>query len=354
MELRGQVVLDDGQGAALYCLTTPGPGLPTTPVRYRNGVWTQMPLAFWQYDPGGNFAPMVSADFGDGMRIYGKRPGSKISRWNGQTWDLIGQGERGKKGNGVNLHAMAFVHDTSGPSLYVFGDFQSVNGVPANAFAKWDGQSWSGLWPGGIGGWSGQPVSAVYDAGNGPRLYTTIMPAINGTNYRGLHVWDGSTWTFLGGPSDSIPEFNGLHVFDDGTGPGLYITGKFSGFNGITARHIVRYDSKGFHAVPGSDLWIDANGYGVIRDERGESLFTYGLHRTVPPGTIRDYGLIVGCRLPTCPADCDADGKVNVNDFICFVNAYATFDPFANAQADNIFNVNDFVAFMGRVAAGCP
>jgi hypothetical protein len=88
----------------------------------------------------------------------------------------------------------------------------------------------------------------------------------------------------------------------------------------------------------------------VIQDARGRSLVMQG--QILPGGSFYDLVQLVAC--PSCPADCNADGRLNVLDFMCFLNAYASRDAFANAHADGVFDVTDFMAFMDRFAAGCP
>ncbi|MFN0133716.1 MAG: multicopper oxidase domain-containing protein [Phycisphaerales bacterium] len=62
----------------------------------------------------------------------------------------------------------------------------------------------------------------------------------------------------------------------------------------------------------------------------------------------------------TCYANCDGSDTppvLNVNDFSCFLNAYAAGNPYANcdgSSAPPVLNINDFVCFLNRFAAGCP
>jgi uncharacterized membrane protein len=64
------------------------------------------------------------------------------------------------------------------------------------------------------------------------------------------------------------------------------------------------------------------------------------------------------------PAECypNCDGStvtpvLNVNDFTCFLNRYASGDSYANCDGSTampVLNVNDFTCFLNRFAAGCP
>jgi hypothetical protein len=62
----------------------------------------------------------------------------------------------------------------------------------------------------------------------------------------------------------------------------------------------------------------------------------------------------------TCYANCDASTvppTLNVNDFQCFLNAFAAGAASANCDGSSIapiLNVNDFQCFINRFAAGCP
>jgi hypothetical protein len=54
-----------------------------------------------------------------------------------------------------------------------------------------------------------------------------------------------------------------------------------------------------------------------------------------------------------CPADCNADGALNILDFVCFQTRYQAGDPAADCNADDVLNILDFVCFQGLFQAGC-
>ena len=63
----------------------------------------------------------------------------------------------------------------------------------------------------------------------------------------------------------------------------------------------------------------------------------------------------IGC--PNCYANCDLSTSsplLNVNDFLCFLNAFARQDPYANCDGNEVLNAADFQCFMNRFATGCP
>jgi hypothetical protein len=55
-----------------------------------------------------------------------------------------------------------------------------------------------------------------------------------------------------------------------------------------------------------------------------------------------------------CYADCDQNSALNVDDFICFINAFATQDPYADCDQNATLNVDDFICFINAFALGCP
>ena len=55
-----------------------------------------------------------------------------------------------------------------------------------------------------------------------------------------------------------------------------------------------------------------------------------------------------------CYADCDGTSYLNVEDFVCFMSAFAARGRYADCDQSTEFNVNDFVCFQSQFAAGCP
>lgn len=116
---------------------------------------------------------------------------------------------------------MAVFDDGNGPALYVGGRFSSVGGITARGVARWNGTSWSrlgqGIADGGIG------AMQVFDDGSGPALFVGgLFRTAGGTAANRIAKWDGASWSPLGSGVD----YNGvqaLTVFDDGTGPGLVV-----------------------------------------------------------------------------------------------------------------------------------
>ncbi len=45
---------------------------------------------------------------------------------------------------------------------------------------------------------------------------------------------------------------------------------------------------------------------------------------------------------------------LDVFDFLCFQNAFVSFDPYADCDGNNLLNIFDFLCFQNAFVAGCP
>jgi hypothetical protein len=207
---------------------------------------------------GANDAVMATAVFDDGSgpALYaagnftsaGGAIADRIARWNGTSWSPLGP-----SGSGANLsiRALAAFDDGSGSALYAGGNFTSIGGVAANFIAKWNGTSWSPLFPPGDG--TNAPVTclSVFDDGTGPALFvggnfTTAGPLAVGR----VAKWDGSSWSALGPPATD-GALLALRAFDDGSGEALYAAGNFTTLCGTQAGRIARWNGADWSAVGG-------------------------------------------------------------------------------------------------------
>lgn len=56
---------------------------------------------------------------------------------------------------------------------------------------------------------------------------------------------------------------------------------------------------------------------------------------------------------PACIPDCDADGDLDVFDYLCFLDRFAARDPRADLEHDGDWDAFDLLAFQGLFARGC-
>jgi RHS repeat-associated protein len=137
-------------------------------------------------------------------------------------------------------------NDGSGPALYAWGDFSYAGGSVIGAVARWNGTRWSDA--GLAGAVYGMQVA---DLGSGPTLYAFGATDLSyqGINLHGLARWTGTGWSSVGNGTDGYVA--SLAVFNDGSGPALYVAGNFQSVN------YVPYWNGQFQglAAPGSAKW---------------------------------------------------------------------------------------------------
>jgi hypothetical protein len=88
--------------------------------------------------------------------------------------------------------------------LIAAGGFTSIDGVPADRLARWDGEQWEELG----GGVQDQGVRLLRDLGDGRLLVGGNFRVVNQVEARGFAIWNGTAWETPGQgirePSDAI------------------------------------------------------------------------------------------------------------------------------------------------------
>lgn len=341
---------NDGTGESLFW------GSQTGEYRLNGSVWSPVPT---QLTNALMYGGRWSLDLGSGNVVFGMRTGHVFARWNGAAWTPIGTASNG------GVVAAATLPRAGGADLYVIGDFDAINGVICSGFARWNGSEWSRA--------SAQPVlegdgakvivTAKFRDHHGAALYTNSTPQSQfGETVQGLYKYDGDSLTLLGATDNGpvFPLIMCMEVFDDGRGPALYIGGAFRSIGGVAAHNLARWDGTHFEQVGGGVESIVMR-MGVVREQRGFGLWVQtDLNPTiiqVGGGSVNGLALWVGCRESNCYSNCDLSATaptLNVNDFMCFIDAYARRDPFADCTTDGAQNVADFTCFMNKFAVGCP
>jgi trimeric autotransporter adhesin len=241
-------------------------------------------------------------DDGNGPVLYaGYDGGHGISRWDGQTWSVVGGGVYGIY---ASVFAMAVWDDGTGPALYVTGQFSragGISGIAANNIAKWDGQNWSTLGLGIQGFLADGYALTVYDP-PGPEcegLYVGGYFTYAGTQpAASIARWDGQDWSALGSGLELQPGFCGycysLCVYDDGAGEALFAGGDFFYADGEACRCFAKWDGTAW-----APFFFDGYGTSVAAQvvfdppgpEQGTGLYICGdfslAQGVVAPGTAR-------------------------------------------------------------------
>jgi hypothetical protein len=228
-------VFDDGTGPALYVggsFTKVGGISVDSIAKWDGQSWTPVGTGLndgvWDlhvFDDGSGPALYAGGRFTQA----GSTPASRVARWDGSSWSALGDGvEACVSPNGscvTFVNDLATFDDGSGASLIVGGWFGLAGGIEASNIAKWDGASWSALGEGSDGAVEGV---AVFDDGTGPAIYAggTFLTSDGVGAANGIGRWTGTSWVALDeGMAGPIYD---LTLFDDGTGPAIYIVGFFT------------------------------------------------------------------------------------------------------------------------------
>jgi hypothetical protein len=239
-----------------------------------------------------------------------------------------------------------------GPMLHIAGLFSSIGGVSTGNVAWWNGKAWESI--GNFASMSSARgiVALEHD---GIRWLYVAEAYFNGGR---VARWDGQTWSPLpngGIVNIGITAVHNLHVFDDGRGPALYITGIFVNAGGVTVRNVVRFDGQNYEPL-GAGMSASVNDIVTHNDGRGESIFFVGSFQTAGGGQTPGIAQWVGCK-GQCYPNCDNSTippVVNIADFSCFLQKFAKNDPYANCNVDATIDIADFACFLQKFAAGCP
>src|SRR5206468_3719208 len=140
--------------------------------------------------------------------------------------------------------ALSVYDDGSGPALYAGGAFDlAPGGVPANNIAKWDGTSWTALGSGITGSPARVLALTVFNDGSGPALYVGgSFTTAGGVAASNIAKWNGSSWAGLGSAASGAAGVRALTVYDDGSGPALYAGGGFTDAGDVAVNRIAKWN----------------------------------------------------------------------------------------------------------------
>jgi hypothetical protein len=157
-----------------------------------------------------------------------------LAQWDGTTWSSV---------NGFNGTVTGLTVD--GANLYVSGIFTNAvgGGVVATNIAYWDGSAWHALGNGlGVVSGTGFGVHAtaiknglVYAVG----LFTNSGPQ----SVTNVAVWDGSTWSAVGGGVNNVATSVAFYGSD------LYVGGAFSKAGSTNVSLLARWDGANWYGV---------------------------------------------------------------------------------------------------------
>jgi hypothetical protein len=252
-------VFDDGNGPALYAagnFEKMGGQDIYSVARWTGSDWVGL-------GPGlnGTAYSLLAFDDGSGTSLYvcGKfsqtrdgQPLAKIAKWDGASWSALGNGLTGGADQ-YGARCMVAHDDGSGPALYVGGDFSTGGGPSGPYIGRWDGASWSAVGlPIMESNGNGVMTLAEFDedgpGGSAPGLFAAgrFDRIGNTSGYLNVARWNGAAWSKVGGglvgDQEHLPKAATLAVFDDNSGPALYVGGEFQFAGLVGAKNLARWD----------------------------------------------------------------------------------------------------------------
>ncbi len=183
-----------------------------------------------------------------------------IARWDGRSWQALGEGVNG------DVHAIA----VDGTDVYVAGDFNVAGGINAVGIARWDGAAWSN-----VGDGTG-PVDNRYGTLETGYIYTLLVgdgvlyaggnfAKIDGIDANNVAQWDGTTWSALGGGMGDL-DWDGTTFIPEGIVYALamdngllYAAGEFLLADEQEVNSIAQWDGTSWSGLNGGVTLEDGN-----------------------------------------------------------------------------------------------
>jgi hypothetical protein len=302
--VRALAVFDDGSGPALYVgggLVTAGGVSANHVARWNGASWSAV-------GSGVNSEVLALKVFNDGSgpALYAGAINDFV-KWNGTSWSALGTTSAvfslavfddgagpalywGRQDGKIlsNSYGLATMNNAvlaladfdagAGAALYAGGSFTYMGTSPVNRIARWKDGSWSS------GLDSGVRAFATFGVGSGAALYA------GGYFGSGIAQWDGANWSGFGGGFwespwlSPPPSVHALAVFDDGSGPALYVGGHFDGAGAVTANGIAQWSGASWSSLGSGMAWEGMNGdvdaLAVFDDGSGPALYAAGYFTT--------------------------------------------------------------------------
>ncbi|MFO1009139.1 MAG: immunoglobulin domain-containing protein [Planctomycetota bacterium] len=183
-----------------------------------------------------------------------------------QCLDFAAGFELGAHSPGGTVVDLAEWNDGGGARLALAGGFPGPIPGATYGVALWDGATLTklGVTQNGAGAGNVNSV-AVFDDGTGPALYLGgLFQSVDGVAAAGVAKWNGTSWSPLG--AGIVGTVNRLRAADDGTGTALFATGSFDLAGGGAAAKIAKWNGSAWSAL-GSGL--DAQGFALLGADLG-------------------------------------------------------------------------------------
>ncbi|MBC7772408.1 MAG: hypothetical protein H7210_07935 [Pyrinomonadaceae bacterium] len=265
----------------------------------------------------------------------GGTPALNIARWDGSAWHALGAGLTGT----VQFTVSDFIE--YGGDLIATGRFHTAGSVPVANIARWDGSAWHALGTGLTG--SGSVYGAAMAVYQGDLIVVGRFTAAGGTPALNVARWDGSAWHALGAGLDQegAGELgSSVAVYNDT----IIVGGEFRTAGGVASRNLARWNGLTWAPVGDGTIF----GVSELAAFNGD---LFAATRVAIDGSAISayYGRWHDC----CPADFNADGEANSQDFFDFITLFFALDPGADFNQDAAVNSQDFFDFLTAFFNGC-
>ena len=307
-----------------------------------NQLWG---LTAWNSAQGNNL--YISGNFtnigGSGANFF--------ARFDGTSFHPVGTAPIA--GNVPLIVFSSHVHDDgSGPAIYIGGRFTSVDGVPANRIARWNGTAWSAVGTGMLGSGSTPSVNTMvtFDDGTGPALYAggQTFTTAGGVPANRVARWDGKAWSAVGNGFANGIVWK-LAVFNDGTGDALYAFGTFTASGTTPINRMAKWNGTSWEQWGGGASGTVFNALPIAgKAGEGDALLVSGQFTSIGTDTRIRVALHEGCPDDaTTPGDLNGDGSVNGIDLAILLSAWGTSDANADINGDGTVNGFDLSVLLG-------
>lgn len=274
-----------------------------------------------------------------------------FARFDGTSFHPVGTAPIA--GNVPLIVFTSHVHDDgSGPALYIGGRFTSVDGVPANRIARWNGTSWSAVGSGMLGSGVTPSVNTMvtFDDGTGPALYAggQTFTTAGGVPANRVAKWNGTSWSAVGdGFANGIVWK--LAVYNDGTGDALYAFGTFTASGATPINRMAKWNGTSWEQWGGGANNTVFNALPIAgAPGSGDSLLVSGQFTAIGTDTRIRVALHEGCPEDNSgSADLNDDGSVNGIDLAILLSAWGTSDPTADINGDGTVGGLDLTVLLG-------
>jgi hypothetical protein len=269
-------VFDDGSGSKLWV----GGDFWATPGVSYIGKWDGQQWSPACCLPGYPIYSLAVYDSGNGPDLYAgyavESGFGSIVRRTGSGWAVVGGG-LGQNSSPSGVLAMATYDSGSGPELYIGGSFSGAQGLNSPGLIRWNGTTWNTVGTGlamPVGQFLHANALTVYDDGSGPALYVAgTFTIAGGVPSSWIAKWNGSNWSSLGSGVNN--EVSGMAVWNDGSGPKLYVSGTFTVAGGVPVSKIAIWNGSSWSAM-GAPPIVAMYAMLPFDDGRGPALFFGG------------------------------------------------------------------------------